>query len=279
MSWSRCLSSLSETWREQHSKLSELVQALETRTSNLGDELEAQVASHGARLSGGMSRQMDFRRQNLRSDIVEGLRFVWNHGFLRGLALVATRGTLTETKDQLEERHTRDRLEAHEAGTLRVRVYSDWAPLGAARFYNLTRHGFYDGTRFFRVLPGFVAQFGASGDPAVDQVWADQALPDDPQRVRNTGGTLSFASRGPDTRATQLFFTYRSNEMLDAQGFTPIGRVVEGMDVLFRLNSDYGETAPRGTGPDWGCILSNGNSYLARRFPRLDSIRELRIID
>lgn len=165
------------------------------------------------------------------------------------------------------------------AGTVRVRILRDWAPLGVYRFYNLARNGFYDQSKFFRVLPGFVAQFGANGDPSVDQAWVDQPLPDDPRKVPNSAGTLSFASRGPDTRSTQLFFTYRSNEMLDAQGFTPIGRVVEGMDVLFRLHSGYGETAPQGTGPNWGCILSHGNSYLNRRFPRLDSIQEVRIIE
>ena len=165
------------------------------------------------------------------------------------------------------------------AGRVRVRIVRAWAPLGAYRFYNLARNGFYDHSRFFRVLPGFVAQFGANGDPAVDTVWVDQRLPDDPQRVPNTAGTLSFAARGPDTRSTQLFFTYRSNEMLDAQGFTPIGRVVEGMEVLLRLNGDYGETAPQGTGPNWGCILSNGTSYRSRRCPELDSIQEVRIIE
>jgi peptidyl-prolyl cis-trans isomerase A (cyclophilin A) len=165
------------------------------------------------------------------------------------------------------------------AGRVTVRVVREWAPLGAYRFYNLARNGFYDGSRFFRVLPGFVAQFGASGDPAVDRTWLDQRLPDDPRRVPNTAGTLTFASAGPDTRTTQLFFTYKSNESLDRQGFTPIGRVVDGMEVLFRLNGDYGEVPPRGSGPSFGCILSHGNSYLASRYPRLDSIQSLRISD
>jgi peptidyl-prolyl cis-trans isomerase A (cyclophilin A) len=165
------------------------------------------------------------------------------------------------------------------AGPVRVRMMREWAPLGVYRFYNLARHGFYDGSRFYRVLPGFVAQFGASGDPAVDQTWVDQELPDDPRRVPNSAGTLAFAARGPDTRTTQLFFTYRSNELLDAQGFAPVGRVVEGMEVLFRLNGDYGDTPPQGNGPSFACILSNGNAYLSRRYPRLDSIQRLRILD
>ncbi|HEX2167905.1 MAG TPA: peptidylprolyl isomerase, partial [Longimicrobiales bacterium] len=108
-------------------------------------------------------------------------------------------------------------------GTVRVRVYRDWAPRGAARFYNLARHGFYDGSRFFRVLPGFAAQFGMSGIPAVDSVWLEQPMPDDPATVPTDAGTLTYAMAGPDTRTTQLFFSYRANEALDAQGFAPIG--------------------------------------------------------
>lgn len=164
-------------------------------------------------------------------------------------------------------------------GALRVRITRAWAPLGAYRFYNLARNGFYDGARFFRVLPGFAAQFGMSGHPAVDSVWLAQPLPDDPPRVPTAAGTLSFAMAGPDTRTTQLFFSYDSNEMLDAQGFTPVGRVVDGMDVLFRLYAGYGEVPPQGTGPSFGCIASHGNEYLSRRYPQLDSIQRVRVIE
>jgi peptidyl-prolyl cis-trans isomerase A (cyclophilin A) len=163
-------------------------------------------------------------------------------------------------------------------GALRVRVTRDWAPLGAGRFYNLTRHGFYDGARFFRVLPGFAAQFGMSGRPQIDSTWLERPLPDDAPVVPTGAGTLSYAMAGPDTRTTQLFFSYRGNEMLDAQGFAPIGRVVEGMEVLFRLNGEYGEVPPEGTGPSFGCIASHGNHYLARRYPRLDSILHARLV-
>lgn len=163
-------------------------------------------------------------------------------------------------------------------GTMQVRVFRDWGPVGAARFYNLTRHAFYDGSRFFRVLPGFAAQFGMSGTPAIDSVWLRQPLRDEAPRVPTGPGTLSYAMAGPDTRTTQLFFSYRSNEALDAQGFAPIGRIVEGMEVLFRLNSEYGEVQPEGTGPAFGCIASHGNHYLSRRYPRLDSIATARIV-
>lgn len=165
------------------------------------------------------------------------------------------------------------------AGRMRVRVFREWGPVGATRFYNLTRHGFYDGSRFFRVLPGFAAQFGMSGSPAVDSVWLRERMEDEEPRVPTGPGTLSYAMAGPDTRTTQLFFSYRSNEALDAQGFAPIGRLVEGMEVLYRLNAEYGEVQPEGTGPSFGCIASHGNHYLARRYPRLDSIGTARVAE
>ena len=165
------------------------------------------------------------------------------------------------------------------AGTIRVRVFREWGPVGAARFYNLTRHGFYDGSRFFRVLPGFAAQFGMSGTPAIDSVWLSQRMQDERPRVPTGPGTLSYAMAGPDTRTTQLFFSYRTNEALDAQGFAPIGRIVDGMEVLFRLNAEYGEVQPEGTGPSFSCIASHGNHYLARRYPRLDSIDTARVVE
>lgn len=164
-------------------------------------------------------------------------------------------------------------------GTVHIRVYREWAPLGATRFYNLARHGFYDGSRFFRVLPGFAAQFGMSGIPAVDSVWLEQPLPDDPATVPTGPGTLTYAMAGPDTRTTQLFFSYRANEALDAQGFAPIGRIVDGMEALFRLNAEYGEVQPEGSGPSFGCIASHGNQYLSRRYPRLDSIENVRVFE
>lgn len=159
-----------------------------------------------------------------------------------------------------------------------MRVFTAWGTLGATRFYHLVRHGFYDGARFFRVLPGFAAQFGMSGRPAIDSTWASEPLPDEPPRVRTDRGTLSYAMAGPDSRTTQLFFSYRGNEALDAQGFAPIGRVVDGMEVLYRLHADYGEVAPQGNGPSFGCIASHGNQYLSRRFPALDSITTARIL-
>lgn len=164
-------------------------------------------------------------------------------------------------------------------GVLTVRIYRDWAPLGVYRFYNLTRHGFYDGSRFFRVLPGFIAQFGMSGRPEVDRLWNELPLPDDPRRVGNRAGTLAYAKAGPDSRTTQLFFNYADNRALDEQDFVPIGRIIDGMGVLFMLHSGYGETPPEGSGPAFGCVLSHGNDYLDRRYPRLDRIERAVVLE
>ncbi|MGH7539156.1 MAG: peptidylprolyl isomerase [Gemmatimonadales bacterium] len=152
------------------------------------------------------------------------------------------------------------------AGTFVVEITRAWAPGGADRLYNLVRHGFFDGTRFFRVVPDFVVQFGLSGDPAVSARWRLATIPDDPVTHRNTRGTVTFATAGPNTRTTQLFINYGDNTRLDAMGFAPLGTVVEGMEAVDRLYPGYGQT------PDQGLIQMQGNGYLAARFPQLDSI-------
>lgn len=157
-------------------------------------------------------------------------------------------------------------------GDVTVRVFREWAPIGADRFHQLALNGFFDGNRFFRVLPGFIVQFGVSGVPAIQNAWNEHQLPDDPVRVSNEAGTLTFATAGPDTRTTQVFINYRDNPQLDRSGFAPIGRVIDGMDALRLLYADYGETAPQGGGPLYQCMLESGNEYLRRRFERLDSI-------
>ena len=163
-------------------------------------------------------------------------------------------------------------------GPITIEVIRAWAPLGAFRFYNLVRHGFYDGSRFFRVLPGFIAQFGANGHPAIDAAWAGQALPDDPVRVSNAGGTISFAMAGPATRVSQVFINYRDNPGLDQHGFAPFGRVIAGMDALLKLESGYGEPQPVGRGPSWQCIQERGNGYLEEHYPQLDYVRSARLV-
>jgi len=163
-------------------------------------------------------------------------------------------------------------------GSFVIAVQRDWAPLGADRFYNLVKSGYFDGARFFRVIPGFMAQFGIHGDPQVAAAWRDATIPDDPVRQHNTRGAVSFATAGPGTRTTQLFINYGDNSQLDGMGFAPFGQVVEGMDVVDALYGGYGEGAPRGRGPDQGRIQLEGNVYLEREFPQLDYVRVASIV-
>ena len=164
------------------------------------------------------------------------------------------------------------------AGDFVIAVQRRWAPLGADRFYNLTRSGYYDGLRFFRVVSGFMVQFGIHGEPAVSAVWRDLRIPDDPVRRTNIRGMVSFATAGPGTRTTQVFINFGNNDRLDGMGFAPFGQVVEGMDVIDRLYAGYGEGAPRGRGPDQGRIQAEGNAYLERAFPRMDYVKRATIV-
>jgi peptidyl-prolyl cis-trans isomerase A (cyclophilin A) len=163
-------------------------------------------------------------------------------------------------------------------GPFVIEVHRAWAPHGADRFYNLVANGYYDDTRFFRVMDGFMAQFGINGDPAVNAVWRDANIPDDPVKQSNTPGMVTYATRGPNTRTTQLFINFGNNSFLDPQGFTPFGKVVEGMEVVQALYSGYGDAPPGGSGPDQGRAQLEGNKYLAKEFPKLDVIKTARIV-
>jgi len=165
------------------------------------------------------------------------------------------------------------------AGDFVIEVQRDWAPQGADRFYNLVKTGYYDGVRFFRVIPGFMAQFGIHGDPQVSAAWRGRRIPDDPVRQSNARGMVTFATAGPNTRTTQVFINFRDNGMLDGQGFAPFGRVVEGMDVVDRLYARYGEGAPGGAGADQGRIQAEGNAYLERAFPKLDYVKRATLVN
>ncbi len=162
-------------------------------------------------------------------------------------------------------------------GEFTVDVHRDWAPRGADRFYNLVREGYYDGNRFFRVMDGFVAQFGLNGDPQLNSIWRNADILDDPSNQGNTRGRLTFAHGGPNTRSTQLFINLGDNINLDLD-FPAFGEVIDGLGVVGSLYSGYGEGAPRGRGPDQGRIQREGNRYLEREFPQLDYIRTARII-
>lgn len=158
-------------------------------------------------------------------------------------------------------------------GTFVIEVHRDWAPQGADRFYNLVKNGFYDDVRFFRVIAGFMVQFGIHGDPAVAAAWRPAQIKDDPVKQSNKRGFVTFATAGPNTRTTQLFINFGDNAALDKQGFAPFGQVTSGMDVVDKIYSGYGEGAPRGKGPDQGRVQSEGNAYLTKEFPRLDYIK------
>ncbi len=160
-------------------------------------------------------------------------------------------------------------------GDFVIQVTRAWAIRGADRFYNLVANGFFDDCRFFRVVYGFIVQFGISGDPALNAVWREAKIPDDPVLKSNKRGYVTFATAGPDTRATQVFINFADkNSSLDGQGFVPFGQVVEGMEVVNKLFSGYGESAPRGHGPDQNRLQTEGNAYLKKSFPKLDFIKK-----
>jgi peptidyl-prolyl cis-trans isomerase A (cyclophilin A) len=162
-------------------------------------------------------------------------------------------------------------------GVFVLEVRRDWAPNGADRFYNLVKSGFYDNVRFFRVISGFMVQFGISGDPKVSAPWREARIPDDPVKQSNKRGYITYAMAGPNTRTSQVFINFGDNASLDNQGFSPFGRVISGMDVVDKLNAEYGEGAPRGRGPDQSRIQMEGNTYLARDFGRLDYVKKATI--
>ena len=163
-------------------------------------------------------------------------------------------------------------------GPFVVEVTRAWAPRGADRFFNLVRAGYYDDVAFFRVIEGFMVQFGINGDPRVNAVWREARIPDDPVAQSNRRGMVTYAMAGPDTRTTQLFINFKNNVSLDTQGFAPFGRVVEGQSVVDSLYSGYGEGAPRGMGPDQGRAQGEGNAYLRGSFPRLDFVKTARVV-
>ena len=162
-------------------------------------------------------------------------------------------------------------------GAFDVLVRRDWSPHGADRIHYLVSNRYYDGVRVFRVVPGFMAQFGLHGDSAVTAAWRTRRIADDSVRASNQRGMMTFAMGGPNTRTTQLFINYRDNSRLDASGFAPIGQVIAGMSVVDSLYGEYGDGAPRGKGPDQGRIGREGNAYLRENFPKLDSVVTARV--
>ena len=164
------------------------------------------------------------------------------------------------------------------AGVFVLKVTRAWAPNGADRFYNLVKNGFYDEARFFRVVPGFMVQFGIHADPAVSAGWRSAMIKPDPVKQSNKRGYITYAMGGsPDTRTTQVFINFQDNSGLDQQGFAPFGEVTSGMNVVDKIYSGYGEGAPSGRGPDQGRIQMEGNAYLTKAFPKMDYIKKATI--
>jgi peptidyl-prolyl cis-trans isomerase A (cyclophilin A) len=157
-------------------------------------------------------------------------------------------------------------------GDVVIEVDRSWAPKGADRFYNLAKNGFFDGCRFFRVVPNFIVQFGLGPDAGVNKMWEAARITDDPVTKTNRKGSLTFATAGPNTRTTQLFINLKANAFLDNQGFAPFGRVVEGMEVIEGVFAGYGEA------PDQSMIRNQGQKYLDGKFPNLDFIKAATIL-
>ena len=163
-------------------------------------------------------------------------------------------------------------------GKFTIEVTRSLSPNGADRFYNLVRSGYFKDIAFFRVIPGFMCQFGIHGDPKVSAVWRKASIADDSVKGSNVRGAITFATAGPNTRTTQLFINFNDNRNLDSMGFSSFGKVSEGMDVVDKINGEYGEGAPRGRGPSQGRIQMEGNTYLKKDFPNLDYIKSATII-
>jgi peptidyl-prolyl cis-trans isomerase A (cyclophilin A) len=158
------------------------------------------------------------------------------------------------------------------AGVFQVEVHTDWAPNGADRFYNLVKNGYYDGCRFFRVVPGFMVQFGINGDPAIQRNWESATISDEPVKQGNTRGTITFAkTSAPNSRTTQVFINFKDNSGLNRTGFAPFGKIISGMDVVDKIYSAYGER------PEQARIQTEGTAYLAKSFPKLDYIKKATI--
>ncbi len=196
-----------------------------------------------------------------------------NGGEARAIDLTAVSTNLQGTAPDV----FRARFETSK-GDFVVEVTRAWSPAGADRFYNLVSHGYLDGVRFFRVIEGFMAQFGINGNPELAALLGESKFLDDPLVESNTRGKMTFAKTSqPDSRSTQIFINLVPNTNLDALGFSPFGEIVEGMEVVDQLYSGYGEGAPNGTGPSQGRIQTEGNDYLNDGFPNLDYVERASI--
>lgn len=194
---------------------------------------------------------------------------------LAALTVIAPSANADDSQKLVE--FTVENLADSSSGKIVIKLEPQWAPNGVERFSKLTEAGFWDGCRAFRVLPNFIVQFGINGNPEVQAKYR-VPIPDDKVTQSNKRGTVTFATAGPNTRTTQIFINTGNNVFLDKQGFSPIGTVIEGMDVVDKMYSGYGEGAPRGRGPNQGYIQMKGNEYLESEFPKLSYFGKAKFI-
>lgn len=194
----------------------------------------------------------------------------------RGLA------ALLDPKDNFWKRHAPANFTLMfrtSKGTFLIEAHREWAPYGVDRVYNLARAGFFNDSRFFRVRAGYIVQFGIAGEPDIAKVWRDQKLPDDPVKQSNTRGFVGYAMTGPNTRTTQIYINLVDNSRLDGDGFAPIGKVIDGMNVVEQLYSEYGETSGGGMrAGKQDKLFEEGNAYLDREFPKLDKLIRAEVV-
>ncbi len=193
---------------------------------------------------------------------------------LKGLVLVGVLGSAVAVRAAEQAPETYQVKFETTAGDFVVDVTRAWAPIGADRFHEAVKAGFYNECRFFRVVPNFMVQFGINGNPEVQKKWREATIKDDPVTKSNTRGMITFATAGPDTRTTQVFINFKDNSFLDRQGFAPFGKVSdEGMKIVDKINAEYGEQ------PSQGRMQSRGNAYLKTDFPKLDYIKKATIVE
>lgn len=192
----------------------------------------------------------------------------------RVFTLLAILGVCMTTSEGAEKAPETYRVKVETSkGNFVLEVKRASAPVGADRFYELVKKEFYKEGRFFRVVPGFVVQWGINGDPKVQADWRENTIKDDPVVESNVRGSIVYATSGPNSRTTQLFINFADNSRLDGMGFAPFGKVVEGMDVVDKINDEYGQQ------PDQGRIQQKGNEYLNAAFPNLDYIKSMKIVE
>ncbi len=197
---------------------------------------------------------------------------------MRALIVFASLSTAVWSAEGLALQRDDVRLDTTK-GAIVIAVHRDWAPNGADRFHELVTTGYFDDSRFFRVVKGQWAQFGINRDPKIATVWRERTIPDDPRKQSNTRGRVAFAFALPNGRTTQIYISLRDNSYQDEQGFVPFGEVVEGMEVADSLNSEYGETSGGGIrAGKQQPVFDGGNAYLDRAYPRLDRLLRARVM-